>query len=80
MGWKRLNIAVDCRDEQEKEQAQILLDELSNVLRLNASEMIANAPMIRKNKDLIGQMFRKISTGGVKGIAGVIPLALQFKK
>jgi len=80
MGWKRLNIAVDCRDDAETQQVQQVLDELSGILRLNGGDLLSAAPMIRKNQGVIREMFNKIVKGGIKNIASVIPLAMQFKK
>ena len=80
MGFKRLNIAVNCKDENEQKQAQTTLDELSNILRLEASDLINYAPMVKKNQTIIRQIFTTISKGGIKSIASVIPLAMQFKK
>jgi len=80
MGFKRLSIAVNCNSEQEQREAQSILDELSNILRLEASDLINNAPMVRKNQNLIRQIFTTISKGGMKSIASIIPLAMQFKK
>ena len=80
MGFRRLNIAVDCENPKEMEQAQIILDELSTILRLNAKDLIKSAPMIRKNQSVIFEIFKTISTGGAKSIASIIPLAFKIKK
>ena len=80
MGFKRLNIAVNCNSEQEQREVQTILDELSNILRLDAGDLIKNAPMVRKNQNIIRQIFTTISKGGTKGIMSIIPLVAQFKK
>ena len=80
MGFKKLTIAVNCNNIEEQQKSQTILDELSNILRLNADDLIKAAPLIRKNQSVIFKMFKTISAGGAKSIASIIPLAFQIRK
>jgi hypothetical protein len=80
MAFRKLYIAVDCNSLQEEQEVQKILDELSNILRLKGSELITNAPMIRKNQNLIREMFQTIQRNGMKGIISLVPLAMKFKR
>jgi len=85
MRFKRLNIAVNCNSEQEQHQAQIILDELSNILRLDATTLMSFAPIVRKNQSIISQTISivkeevKKGSGKLKIISAITPLALQVK-
>jgi len=80
MGFKKLTIAVNCKDAKEQAEVQSILDELSNVLRLEATDVISAAPMLRKNQSVIYKMFKTISSGGAGKIMSIIPLAFQIKR
>jgi len=72
MGFRRLNIAVDCNSNEEQVEAQKILDEISNVLRLKADELILNAPMIRKNQSMLIGIFRKVTSNpGLLKVFGI---------
>ena len=85
MGFKRLNIAVNCNSEQEQRQAQAILDELSNILRLDATTLMDFAPVIRKNQSIILQAISTVKAEAKKGsgklkiISAITPLAMQIK-
>ena len=82
MGFRKLNIAVNCESQKEVEQAQAILDELSAILRLNASALIEKAPLIRKNQSVIYQMFHKVANGEgsiIKNAMAAASLAAQIK-
>ena len=80
MGFKKIHLAVDCKDAKEQEEVQKIFDKLSNILRLNGKDIIDNAPMIEKNQILIREMFVTMQKNGLKGIMSLLPLALKFKK
>ena len=63
MGFKRLNIAVNCETEKEKEIVQKVLDEWSNILRLEAKDIIKIAPFVRNNQGRIRGLFDKLLSG-----------------
>lgn len=83
MGFRRLNIAVDCQSPAEIEQAQAILDEISNILRLKASDLIQKAPLIRKNQAVISEMLKKVITSDGKNIVSklmsIVPLFTKIK-
>ena len=76
MGFRRLNIGVNCESAEEVEQAQAILDELSNILRLNAADLIQKAPLIRKNQSVISEMIKRVvSSNGKNFLSNLISAA-----
>lgn len=61
MGFRRLNIAVDCANEAEKQAVQDVLDELSNILRIKGEWVIKSAPLLKKHQSII---YRSVKTIG----------------
>ena len=76
-GFHRLTIAVNCENEQEIAQAQAILKELENALRLDAKDLMRLAPVVRKNQTKLRAIFDKISKNGIT--MAVIPDLLALK-
>ena len=73
MAYRKVFIAVDCSNEAEVEAVQQFGKELSNIMKLKASDVLKIAPMVRKNSGLIMTVIRTISVEGAKGVAKMIP-------
>jgi len=81
MGFRKLNIAVDCKDDLEQQEVQKILDRFSNILRLNGQEVILNAPIFEKNIGVIREIISTMKEKGLnKGILSILPLIMKFKK
>lgn len=81
MAYRRIFIAVDCRNEAEVEAVQQFAKELSQAMQLKSTDVLRLAPAIRKNRDLLTHTIRTIATDGLKGIMKVAPYFISnFKK
>lgn len=80
MAYRKVFIAVDCVDETEVEAVQQFGKELSSIMKLNASDVLRIAPMVRKNSGLIMTVIRTISAEGAKGVAKMIPYFISNVK
>lgn len=60
MGWKRLTIAVDCDNDEQCAKIQLIMNDLSNILRLKAQDIIDIYPKVKKNQSLLTGIFNKI--------------------
>lgn len=68
MALRKLYIVLDCDDDQQKEQVQSLLNEVSNARMLNGRQLVSMAPIIQRNRTDITELFNMIRQGGIKAI------------
>lgn len=68
MALRKLYIVLDCDDDQQKEQVQSLLNEVSNARMLNGRQLVSMAPIIQRNRADIAELFNMIRQGGIKAI------------
>lgn len=81
MAYRKIFIAVDCRNEAEVEAVQQFAKELSQAMQLKSTDVLRLAPAIRRNRDLLTHTIRTIATDGLKGIMKVAPYFISnFKK
>jgi hypothetical protein len=81
MAYRKIYIAVDCASEEEVQAVQVVAKEASQILRLQARDIIKIAPVAKKNSALIAKTIKTISSEGMKGIAKIIPYFISnFKK
>ena len=79
--YRKIEIAVDCANDQERDAVQRIAKEGSGMLRLRASDLINAYPMIERNSALIAAAFRTISQEGMRGAIRIIPYIVNnFKK
>ena len=79
--YRKIEIAVDCANDQERDAVQRIAKEASGMLRLRASDLINAYPMIERNSSLIATAFRTISQEGMRGAMRIIPYIIKnFKK
>lgn len=79
--YRKIEIAVDCANDQEREQVQAIAKDASTLLKLKAADVIALYPAIQKNSGLIATAIRSISKEGMKGVMRVVPMFIKnFKK
>lgn len=77
MAYKKVSIAVDCDNEQEKEMVQVMAKELSETLRLKAKELINFYPVLEKNRNLIYTAMQLVSREGKRGLLKLVPLLIK---
>ena len=77
MAYKKVTIAVDCDNEQEKEMVQVMAKELSETLRLKAKELINFYPVLEKNRNLIYTAMQLVSREGKRGLLKLVPLLIK---
>lgn len=81
MAFRKIFIAVDCKNEAEVEAVQQFAKELSQVLQLKSSDILRLAPAIRKNRDLLVHTVRTIASDGIKGVMKIAPYFVSnFKR
>lgn len=80
---RKIYVAVDCRDDAERDAVQGVMNEVSNMRVLNGAQIVSMAPMVKAKKDVIGQMFGLIAQRGPQALASVqggILIAKMLKK
>ena len=79
--YRAITIAVDCANDAEQQAVQKIAKDMSETLRLKASDIIGFYPVYAKNSGLISSSVRAISTEGMKGVMRSVPMILKnFKK
>lgn len=71
MALRKLYIVLDCDNDQQKEQVQSLLNEVSNARMLNGRQLVSMAPIIQRNRADITELFNMIRQGGIKAIMSI---------
>lgn len=71
MALRKIFLAVECADDNERDIVQSLANELSNSRILNARTLINMKPMFDKNRNELIQLFDMISKNGIGSILSV---------
>lgn len=71
MALGKVFIALDFDSDEQKEQVQDILKEISNERILTGRQIVSVAPIVRKNKSEIAQLFTMIKEGGIKSLMSV---------
>lgn len=72
MALRKIFLAVECADDNERDIVQSLANELSNSRILNARTLINMKPMFDKNRNELIQLFDMISqNNGIGSILSV---------
>lgn len=71
MALGKVFIVLDFDNEQQKEEVQELLKEVSNERILAGRQVVSIAPMIRRNKEDLAELFSMIKNGGVKSLMSI---------
>lgn len=80
MGYRKIYLAIDCRSDEEAQNAQKVAEDLSAMFRLSAKDIIGFYPAIKGNAGLIKTSIKALSRDGMKGLAKVIPAVIsKFK-
>lgn len=71
MALGKVFIVLDFDSEEQKAQVQDILKEISNERILTGRQIVSVAPIVRKNKSEIAQLFIMIKEGGIKSLMSV---------
>lgn len=71
MALGKVFIVLDFDSEEQKAQVQDILKEISNERILTGRQIVSVAPIVRKNKSEIAQLFNMIKEGGIKSLMSV---------
>lgn len=70
-------IAVNCADDEQALAVQNVMKELCANVRLDAVDILAIYPTIKKNRALIKDVFKTISKEGKMGAIRLIPSLIK---
>lgn len=65
---RKIIIAVDCADDNERDRVQNIATEVSNMRILDGRKMVGVWPYVQAHKGDIQQLFSLISEGGIKAL------------
>lgn len=71
MALGKVFIVLDFDSEEQKAQVQEILKEISNERILTGRQIVSVAPIVRKNKSEIAQLFTMIKEGGIRSLMSV---------
>lgn len=71
MALGKVFIVLDFDSEEQKAQVQDILKEISNERNITGRQIVSVAPIVRKNKSEIAQLFTMIKEGGIKSLMSV---------
>lgn len=71
MALGKVFIVLDFDSEEQKAQVQDILKEISNERILTGRQIVSVAPIVRKNKSEIAELFTMIKEGGIKSLMSV---------
>lgn len=81
MGYRKIYMAIDCRNDEEAQQVQKIAEDLSMMFSLSAKDIIAIYPSVKSNVGLIKTSIKTLSRDGMKGVGKVVSyLFTNFKK
>ena len=65
---RKLNIAIDCADDQQKEDVQKVLADISGMGLLNGGQILSVYPFFKRHQRDLTQLFNMIDKDGPKAI------------
>lgn len=76
---RKVFLAIECADEKERDEAQLVLNEMSNARVITAERLIKAYPLFKARKAEIRQLFGIVSQSGIKGLLSVQGASLLTK-
>ena len=67
---RKIQIAIDCADDDERDQVQKIMADLS-AMRFDAKKLISAYPWFKSHQADLMKLFNLISTDGIKAIVSV---------
>lgn len=71
MALRKINIAVDCVDDKERDAVQSIMAEISGMRFMRGETIVGMYPYIKKHQGELVQLFSMIKSGGVKSLLSV---------
>lgn len=68
MALRKIYLAVECANDQERDAVQGIANELSNMRVMNASSIIKMMPLVEKHKAEFTQLFQMITRDGISSL------------
>jgi hypothetical protein len=65
---RKITIAVDCANDQERDMVQDIMAEISGMGILSANSIIGMYPFLKANRAQIFELFGMVSKNGIKSI------------
>lgn len=76
---KKVFLAIECADEKQRDEAQLVLNEISNARVITAERLIKAYPVYKQREPEIRQLFAIISQSGAKGLMSMQGVSLITK-
>lgn len=76
---KKVFLAIECADEKQRDEAQLVLNEISNARVITAERLIKGYPIYKQREPEIRQLFGIISQSGAKGLMSMQGVSLITK-
>lgn len=81
MAFRKIYIALDCKDAEEAKRMQKAAEDLSATFGMSAGDILEIYPYVMKNSGLIKSTIRTLAKEGFKGIGKVVSnLMTNFRK
>lgn len=68
---KKVFLAIECADEKQRDEAQLILNEISNARVITADRLIKAYPVFKQRETEIRQLFTIVSQSGAKGLLSI---------
>lgn len=81
MAYRKIYIAVDCKDADEAKRMQMAAEDLSASFAMPATEILKVYPYVKKNVRLIKNTMNTLMQKGIKGIGSIAAdMIANFKR
>lgn len=81
MGYRKIYISLDCRNDAEAQQVQKIAEDLSVTFALRAADIVKIYPAIKANSGLVKTAVKTLLRDGMKGVGKVVSYMISnFKK
>lgn len=71
MALRKIYLAVECANDQERDTVQGIANELSNMRVMNANSIIKMMPIVEKYKAEFTQLFQMITRDGISSLMSI---------
>lgn len=68
---RKLNIAIDCANDAQRDDVQKILEEVSAMRLLDGNAIVTAYPWMKAHRSELTQLFNLIAKDGVKAIVSV---------
>ncbi len=80
MGYRKIYLAIDCRNDEEAAQVQKIAEDISMNFDITAKQIIEYYPMIKNNKGVIKVAVKTLIQEKFKGVGKVVAYLMQNMK